>query len=286
MIRFFAVLTAARAVPDSAAAEAMAHLTAFGAVPGEARRLAPWAIEVPVLAEGTPQITLSGPYDVNLVPAQGRVKKLLLADMDSTIIPVECIDELADFAGVKAQVSAITEAAMAGELDFEQAIDARVALLKGLPLDTLQRCFDERITLNPGARALVAGIKAAGGTTALVSGGFTYFTSRVAALAGFDSHVANTLEVEGEMLSGTVARPILGRAAKAERLHALCSDLGITPRDVLAIGDGANDLDMVRLAGLGVAFHAKPALAEHANARLDHSDLRAPLALMGLDLPI
>ena len=282
MQRFFVVLTAAQSIPDSAAAEVLAHLTAFGALPGEPRRLASWAIEIPVLSEARPECPPLTTLDVNVVPAEGRKKSLLLADMDSTIIPVECIDELADFAGVKDQVSAITEAAMAGELDFEEAIDARVALLKDLPLSALQTCFEERITLNPGARALVAGMKAAGGTCALVSGGFTFFTGRVAALAGFDSHVANTLDVAGKRLAGTVARPILGRAAKAERLHQLCAELSITPVEVMAIGDGANDLDMVQLAGLGVAYHAKAALSEKADARLDHSDLRAPLALMGL----
>jgi phosphoserine phosphatase len=271
------VLTAAAGVPD-AAAEAAARALAGAEAP---RRLAATAVEIAFAGVAPEGLALDG-IDINAVPAEGRRKRLLVADMDSTIIGVECIDELADFAGVKPQVAAITEAAMRGELDFEGALLARVALLEGLPEAVLQRCYDERVRLNPGARTLVRTMAALGAGTLLVSGGFSFFTARVAAAAGFDRHQANALLAEGGRLTGEVARPILGRAAKLAALEATAAEAGVAPGAVLAVGDGANDIDMVRAAGLGVAFRAKPALAAAAVARLDHSDLTALLALQGV----
>lgn len=265
------VLTAAAGVPD-AAAEGVA---------GRVTRLAPGALEVALEGPVPAGFAVPG-VDANVVPAEGRRKRLLIADMDSTMIGVECIDELADFAGLKAEVAAITELAMRGELDFEAALDARVALLKGLPESVLAECYAERVRLNPGARTLVRTMAALGAETALVSGGFTYFTARVAAEAGFAWNRANTLEVAEGRLTGRVTRPILGRAAKLAALEALCAGIGIGPAEAIAVGDGANDLDMVRAAGLGVAYHAKPALAAEADARLEHSDLTALLALQGI----
>ncbi len=269
------VLTAAAGVSDAAAAEAAR------AAGGSPRRLAPGAVEV-ALAGGLPAGFAVEGCDANLVPAAGRRKRLLIADMDSTIIGVECIDELADFAGLKAEVAAITEAAMRGELDFEAALVARVALLKGLPARVLERCYAERVRLNPGARTLVRTMAALGAETALVSGGFTFFTERVAAEAGFARHQANTLLVADGVLTGEVARPILGREAKLAALRELAAAAGIGAAEALAVGDGANDRDMVEAAGLGVAYRAKPALAAVADARLERSDLTALLALQGI----
>ncbi|HUS53582.1 MAG TPA: phosphoserine phosphatase SerB [Thermohalobaculum sp.] len=219
--------------------------------------------------------------DINAVPAQQRRKRILIADMDSTVIPVECIDEIADFAGVKAQVADITERAMAGELDFEGALGARLELVKGLPGSALAQVFAERISLNPGARVLVRTMAANGAHTALVSGGFTYFTERIAAAAGFAEHRANRLLFENGSLSGKVAEPILGRAAKLQALTEIAANLGIGPDMALAVGDGANDISMVEAAGLGVAYYAKPALEGKANAVIRHSDLTALLHLQG-----
>jgi phosphoserine phosphatase len=271
------VLTAAAGVPDAAAAAAAA---ALGSRAGTVRRLADSAVEIEVPGGG-PGTSITG-CDANLVPAAGRRKRMLIADMDSTIIGVECIDELADFAGLKAEVAAITEAAMRGELDFEAALVARVALLKGLPATVLEDCYAERVRLNPGARTLVRTMDALGAGTMLVSGGFGFFTERVAAAAGFAEQQGNRLVVADGRLTGEVGRPILGRAAKLAALRAGAAAAGIGPDAVIAVGDGANDLDMVRAAGLGVAYHAKPALAAAADARLAVSDLTALLALQGI----
>jgi phosphoserine phosphatase len=221
------------------------------------------------------------PVDWALVPVAGRRKKLLIADMDSTIINVECLDELADFADVKAEIAAITERAMRGELAFEPALVERVAKLKGLELGALQRCYEERVRLNPGATILVKTMAAHDARCVLVSGGFNFFTSRVADLAGFHAHRGNTLLDDGDALTGEVAPPILGRAAKLEALHAEASALGVTEKDALALGDGANDLDMIKAAGLGVAYRAKPIVAAHANARIDHTSLESALFFQG-----
>ena len=211
---------------------------------------------------------------------QGRRKNLLICDMDSTLIGQECIDELADFAGVKDKVSTITERAMRGELDFEQALDERVGLLNGLPLSNLQDCFDQRIKLNAGADILAATMKAHGATTVIVSGGFTFFTQRIADLAGFEHNQANTLIDNGETLTGKVGRPILGREAKKTALMNFSESLG-GPEAAIAIGDGANDLAMIQAAGLGVAYRAKPIVAKAAHCAIQHTDLTTALYFQG-----
>lgn len=221
------------------------------------------------------------PLDINIVPAGARRKKLLVADMDSTIINCECLDEIADALGLKDKVAQITERAMAGEIAFAPALRERVALLKGLPVHRLARVYGERIRLNPGARTLVATMKAHGAKTVLVSGGFTFFTSRVAADAGFDAHFGNVLLDDGAKLTGTVAEPVLGREAKLQVLERERASLGLSQNETLAVGDGANDLDMIVRAGLGVAYHAKPIVAQVAGARVDHGDLTALLYLQG-----
>ncbi len=219
--------------------------------------------------------------DVALVPLAHRRKKLLLADMDSTMINEECIDELADAVGLKAQVAEITDRAMRGELDFEGALRTRVALLKGLSRKAVEEVRRERITLAPGSRTLVQTMKAYGARSALVSGGFTIFAEHFARRFGFDEFSANLLEFDGDLLTGTVTEPIFGREGKVERLRALTASMGILPAETLAVGDGANDLGMIREAGLGVALHAKPAVAAEAAVRIDHGDLTALLYLQG-----
>lgn len=219
--------------------------------------------------------------DWAITPVANRRKRLLISDMDSTIIGQECLDELADFAGLKAEVSAITERAMRGELDFEGALTQRVAMLKGLGLEALAACHEQRVRLNPGARELVATMKAHGARCVLVSGGFRYFTSRVAAMAGFEADRANTLIDDGARLTGDVGRPILGREAKLAALVEETAALGGVADDALAMGDGANDLDMIRAAGLGVAYKAKPVVAAQTHARIEHTDLRAALFFQG-----
>ncbi len=221
------------------------------------------------------------PVDWALVPIEGRRKRLLVADMDSTIINVECLDELADFAGIKAEIAAITERAMSGDLAFEPALRERVGKLKGLGLGALQRCFDERVRLNPGAETLVRTMAAHGARCVLVSGGFTFFTTRVAKLAGFHADRANVLLDDGAVLTGQVQEPILGRAAKLGALQSEAALIGVGAADALAIGDGANDLDMIGRAGLGVAYHAKPIVAAAAGASIAHGDLTGLLYLQG-----
>jgi phosphoserine phosphatase len=219
--------------------------------------------------------------DWAITPSGNRRKRLLISDMDSTIIGQECLDELADFAGLKAEVSAITERAMRGDLDFAGALTQRVAMLKGLGLEALSKCHEERVTLNAGARELVATMKAHGARCVLVSGGFRYFTSRVAAMAGFEADRANTLIDDGAKLTGEVGLPILGREAKLAALLEETAALGGTAADALAMGDGANDLDMIRAAGLGVAYKAKPVVAAQTRARIEHTDLCAALFFQG-----
>ncbi len=219
--------------------------------------------------------------DLNIVAIENRRKHLLVADMDSTIICCECIDELADMAGLKPQVAAITERAMRGELDFPSALRERVALLKGLPLEALARVYAERVRLNPGARALTATMRTHGAHTLLVSGGFTYFTTRVSEDAGFEEQQGNRLLDDGKFLTGKVAEPILGREAKLRALEEGIVRLGLALSDTLAVGDGANDLDMIKRAGLGVAYHAKPVVAAAAGTSIAHGDLTALLYLQG-----
>jgi len=282
------VLTAARALDAADAEPARIEL---GSTAGDMRRLGQTALEIPFRADATSarkaQLAVrealhGAEIDANVVRSVGRRKRLLIADMDSTIIGVECIDEIADFAGVKPQVAEITERAMRGELDFEGALVARVSLLRDLSETALQQTFDERVRLNPGARTLVRTMNAMGAMTALVSGGFTFFSTRVAEAAGFQHHQANTLLIEDGRLTGDVAEPILGRQAKLDALKQLCSERGFTPDEAVAVGDGANDLSMLGAAGLGVAYRAKPAVAEAASARIDHSDLTAILHMQGI----
>ncbi|MCI4644217.1 MAG: phosphoserine phosphatase SerB [Hyphomonadaceae bacterium] len=219
--------------------------------------------------------------DIAVLPIEGRRKQLLVSDMDSTIIAQECLDELADFAGLKAEISAITERAMAGELDFEGALTARVGMLKGLGLEALEQCHATRILLNPGAKTLVATMKAHGARTVLVSGGFTYFTSRVARDAGFHDHRGNTLIDDGAALTGDVGMPILGREAKLTALEEEANQLGIGLEATLTLGDGANDLAMIEASGLGIAYRAKPIVAERARAAIQVTPLTTALYFQG-----
>ncbi|MEP9353804.1 phosphoserine phosphatase SerB [Xanthobacter sp. KR7-65] len=223
----------------------------------------------------------SAPIDVVVQLETGRRKRLFLADMDSTMIGQECIDELADLVGVKAHVAAITERAMRGEIDFEPALRERVALLRGLPAGVVADVLRDRISLTPGGPELVGTMKANGAYAALVSGGFTLFTGEIANRIGFDEHRANTLLIEDERFVGAVAEPILGRDAKLAALVELRDGLHLAPSETMAVGDGANDLAMLQEAGLGVAFHAKPAVAAAAHARVDHGDLTALLYMQG-----
>lgn len=219
--------------------------------------------------------------DLIIQPATGRRKKMLLADMDSTMIQQECIDELADVAGVGDHVKAITARAMNGELDFEEALIERVGLLKDLGESVIQTVIDTRITFMPGGQTLLATMKADGAYAALVSGGFTSFTAYVAASHGFDENRANGLIIKNGKLSGDVTRPILGRQAKVEALHEITARLGLTADDVMAVGDGANDLGMLGLAGAGVALHAKPSVAAECDIRINFGDLTALLYVQG-----
>ncbi len=221
------------------------------------------------------------PADVFVQPAAGRRKRLLIADMDSTMIRQECIDELAAELGLKDKIAGITERAMRGEIDFEPALRERVALLKGLPVAAIETVLGTRIHLMPGGRTLVQTMKANGAYCALVSGGFTHFTKAIAAMIGFDENRANLLLEENGSLSGLVQEPILGRDAKRERLEALTRELKIDFSETLAVGDGANDLAMIERAGVGVAYRAKPAVGAAADLRVEHGDLTALLYLQG-----
>ncbi len=222
-----------------------------------------------------------GGFDVIVQPAANRRKKLLVADMDSTMITVECIDELADYAGIKAEIAAVTEAAMRGELDFAEALDARVALLRDLDASAIDRCRAERVTLMPGAKALIRTMKAHGARTVLVSGGFTVFAEPVAAEIGFDVAIANRLGIAGDRLDGLVTKPIVDAATKLATIEAERMALGLGTAETMAVGDGANDIPMIQAAGLGVAYHAKPRTAAAAGARIDHGDLTALLWAQG-----
>ncbi|WP_454684263.1 phosphoserine phosphatase SerB [Ancylobacter moscoviensis] len=280
-----AVLISNPAAPAVDAAVIAAARSALPA-PGAARLLSP-GIAAEIGFSGSTDIDAvraalgAVPVDVALLPAEGRRKQLFLADMDSTMIGQECIDELADYAGMKAHVSEITERAMRGEIAFEPALRERVALLKGLPLAVVDEVIADRIRLTPGGTALVRTMRANGARTLLVSGGFTLFTARVAEMIGFDAHRANVLLADGESFAGLVEEPILGREAKLTALVETRQALGLPYDATLAVGDGANDLAMIGEAGLGVAYHAKPAVAAAAQVRIDHGDLTALLYLQG-----
>lgn len=283
---FTATLIAAEALGDGDISAAMDRLAAAGCAPGasgwiEERRAADLFF---ALGPDAAREALEGSLlltDVVVQPAEGRRKAVLVADMDSTMITVECIDELADYAGIKAEIAAITERAMRGELDFEAALTVRVALLKGLRVAAVERCLAERVRIMPGARELVQTMRANGALTVLVSGGFTCFAEPVAATIGFERAIANVLEVDGGALAGTVAKPIVGADAKLAALQAAVASRCVGASDSLAVGDGANDMDMIRSAGLGVAYHAKPIVAAAAAARIDHNDLTALLYAQG-----
>ncbi|ENS77276.1 phosphoserine phosphatase SerB [Brucella melitensis] len=233
-------------------------------------------------ADASLRATLDGaPIDVVVQEQERRRKKILIADMDSTMIGQECIDELAEEAGLRDHVAAITARAMNGEIAFEPALRERVALLKGLPLSVIDKVISTRITLTPGGPQLVRTMRKHGAYTALVSGGFTSFARRIAEMIGFNEERANRLIDDGTRLTGTVAEPILGREAKVEKLVEIAERLGLTPEDAIAVGDGANDLGMIQLAGTGVALHAKPAVAAQAKMRIDHGDLTALLYIQG-----
>jgi phosphoserine phosphatase len=228
------------------------------------------------------QIVAGSNVDFGVQPTAHRRKRLLIADMDSTIIQQECIDELADAMGLREAVSRITEHAMRGEIDFEEALRSRAAMLVGLDAKAMETVYRERIMLTPGATTLVATMRGNGAMTALVSGGFTFFTQRIRERTGFDTDQANELLIDDSgQLSGLVASPILGRAAKLEALKDLAAERGLDLRETIAVGDGANDLAMIEAAGLGVSFHAKPAVAAKADVQVIHNDLTALLFLQG-----
>lgn len=240
------------------------------------------AADATALARRLRAALASEPIDVAVLPAgPHRRKRLFLADMDSTMIEQECIDELADTIGLRDEVSAITKRAMRGEIAFEPALRERVALLRDVPVATVSNLIAERITLTPGGRTLVATMKAHGAHTCLVSGGFTLFAGPVSAMIGFDEAHATTLGIAGDRLTGTVKEPIVGKETKRATLVALRARFGLDPADTLAVGDGANDLAMLEEAGLGVAFRAKPKVAAAAQVRIDHGDLTALLYLQG-----
>jgi phosphoserine phosphatase len=273
----------------AAVAEASAAVAAAGGVvSAEVALDPPHATDLVVRGLAAPALraaveAVAADVDVVVQPATGpRRRMLLVADMDSTMIGQECIDELADFAGKKAEIAAITERAMQGELDFEAALDARVAALKGLDAGAIARCLEERITLTPGARTLIATMKGWGARTLLISGGFTAFTEVIAARIGFDRQVANLLHIVDGRLDGTVAKPIVDSGVKRDTLIAERATLGLETEATLAVGDGANDIPMLEAAGLGIAYHAKPKAAAAADAAIRVGDLTSLLWAQGV----
>ena len=284
---FTATLIAAGRLTPNVVADATDRLAAAGCVPTTLGWIDDGdAADVQFeLAPTDARAALEGAFDrvdVVVQPRETRRKMLLVADMDSTMITVECIDELADYAGIKPQIAAITEAAMRGELDFEAALDARVALLKGLDAGVIDACLAERVRLMPGAGTLVRTMKTWGATAVLVSGGFTRFAEPVAAEIGFDRAIANVLDIANGKLAGTAAKPIVAAATKKATLLDYRRDLGLSDAATLAVGDGANDLAMIEVAGLGVAYRAKPIVAAAAMARIEHGDLTALLWAQGV----
>ncbi|MBX3593903.1 phosphoserine phosphatase SerB [Sphingomonas sp.] len=283
---FIATLIAADRLKAGDISNVLDRLRAAGCAPGEPVSLDEGvAVDLPF--DKAPEAgrtaidgTIAG-IDTVVQPAANRAKKLIVADMDSTMITVECIDELADYAGIKAQIAEVTEAAMRGELDFAEALDARVALLTGLGADAIDRCLAERVRLMPGARTLIRTMKAHGAHAILVSGGFTRFAQPVGAQIGFDRVIANELLIDGDALTGKVGKPIVDSSTKEETLLGAMNELGLDANATMAVGDGANDLAMIRRAGLGVAYHAKPVVAAAAGARIDHGDLTALLYAQG-----
>ena len=240
--------------------------------------------DVSVLPDQLNHLRMQLPFDINLLPDgfEPDQAKLLVTDMDSTLISIECVDEIADYLGIKPQVAAITESAMRGEIDFQTSLRQRVGLLKGLDSHVLQSVYDERLSLNPGAEKLMSGLKAAGIKTALVSGGFTFFTSRLQQRLDIDFILANELEIEEDKLTGHVLGDIVDGSAKANFLETTSAELGIDPQQAIAMGDGANDLLMMSVAGLGVAYHAKPAVQGKADIVINHQGLDAVLHLLNL----
>ncbi len=280
------------ALSDSLITQARAALEDGGTATGEPQWLAPdVACDIPCQvpqADLAPTMTAlrtalaTAPLDMAIQHARTRRKRLLVADMDSTMIAVECIDEIADLIGIRAEVSAITERAMNGDLDFEAALNERVSLLKGLDTERLEGVYADRVRFTPGAQVLVATMRAHGAFTALVSGGFSFFTERVGEALGFHWTQANELDVDANgKLTGKVVPPVLGRQAKAYALQAIATQRDILVPETMAVGDGANDLAMLGAAGTGVAYHAKPAVAAEAHVRIDHGDLTALLYLQG-----
>jgi phosphoserine phosphatase len=251
---------------------------------GAARRV--WLAEgraLDLFFDAPPPLPEIPGIDAVIQPTEGREKKLVISDMDSTMIAQECIDELADMVGKKREVAAITERAMNGELDFKAALKERVALLKGLTNADLMQVMEKRITLMPGARTLIQTMRGRGVHTVLVSGGFTFFTSRVAAKIGFHDNIANQLEMDGDRLTGRVVEPILDKESKLQTLQHIAAQYGLKLLETLAIGDGANDLPMLQAAGLGVAYHAKKMVQQQVAARINHNDLSALLFLQGIN---
>ena len=283
------VLTSADALSDQSVSSACQAIERSSQTVGSQRRLAGEAVAITfygpadVALEAVRSALGADPIDANL--GVDGAKRLLICDMDSTIIGCECIDEIAAVAGVGERVAAITERAMRGEIDFEGALRERVGLLAGLDATLLEQIYSERVHLNAGAAELVSGMKTAGALCALVSGGFEFFTKRVSQAVGFDRQQANKLEVLDGKLTGRPTPPILGQQAKLDALNELVAEMDASPSDAVAVGDGANDLAMIRAAGLGVAYRAKPVVAAEADARLDYSDLTAVLRLQGIPAP-
>ena len=292
MSHVLTLVAPAGALPSRSVSRVRAALEGIGASVGTPDWLAPGeAADIPFdglaseQADAAARGALGGEaVDVIAQPAEGRRKRLLLADMDSTVVTSETLDELAAYAGLKDRIAAITKRAMDGELDFIQALAERVGMLAGLPVSALERTW-EATEMTPGAAELVATMRAAGAHCVLVSGGFTFFTARVAERLGFHAHNSNTLLTRDGKLTGRVADPVLDRHAKLATLKRVAAELGLPLSAALAVGDGANDLDMIRAAGLGVAFRAKPIVAAAARAKLDHSDLRALLFAQGFRAP-